>query len=540
MIKLIKKSVLFIFIFINFFAASCENDASYYPYDSVKTEAQAPKTSSTHKSSEATEASESMLTEKDDFAEDETPLSNHLDWLVEEEDLSESSSTASLVQKSQEMPFDTVVDTQNLANESLPIHLIDELQPSHVNPAALTSNEAENLSPTKPENKPITSPSSQKEDKNDKPIQKESSGFFATLYSTLKKVYDWFSYPIQSTFQWCFSSTDQTQENTDNEHSVTKVSLSETSSNNISKNEQPNLKSPTKPSPGQREVKKVKKMAIIGDSISAGYLIDTQKGATPEFSSPSFMGAKKLFLKQEPFSQLFSNLQKIYRNWEYSAFSDTKNSYSHAAKLGIDKDSIFNFSDTMTKPLIQAKKIPDDVDYVVVQLSYRDICSTSFDINEVEAQYETIIHELQNRARKPAILIIPPYDLSKIYNTHSGSDLAFSYSLFFRYSCSDMRDGKAFGKETALCPLLAQSTTLEEGLFKIQDNYENLLKAFKHKTKEWSQPSSGLFVYFASDISKISLTNEKTAVDCFHPNAKGHEELAKISWSTIQELFESN
>ncbi|MFK7873228.1 MAG: SGNH/GDSL hydrolase family protein [Oligoflexales bacterium] len=281
----------------------------------------------------------------------------------------------------------------------------------------------------------------------------------------------------------------------------------------------------------------VRSMAVLGDSFTMGFFLDTSMGKELPKKGASERFVREIWLEgQRNFEALADDLSVDFSKMKGNPYSATGKCNSHACELGLSKANITVeakarvSADDLSR---QAQGVPEGVDYVVLQVPAADFCEMS--ASNYEEQMIESIEGLENAFESlsgfdvnPVVLVVPPYNLVDVFSKTKGSDQAISSPR--KTLCSEARDGDSGGNANVvqLCPSMLDGD-FKKVAKKVQKSW---YRAIEESVKNFKIQSQSNFLY-AKDVEKITFKTSELALDCLHPNADGLEKIAESTWSTV-------
>ncbi len=294
-------------------------------------------------------------------------------------------------------------------------------------------------------------------------------------------------------------------------------------------------------------LKSVNEMAVLGDSIGVGFLVDTELGVKPLDSSPIFTKFLQPILPQvfvgitaDAFIRQISILSRHYRDSYQSAFIGNmskingQDCFSLACKLNLKANQTHNYSVAgyqIDNILSESERLSATVDLIIIEIGANDFCSISYDQNVFLTRYQKLVDKLKEHPNNPVVLFIPIPNIPHVFKTAPAKTDNFEF--FFDFNCGDIRDGLQFGNDNSFCPRFANanSTFLTRASQQISD----LNSAVKTIIDKAELPDR---FFYASELNDWSIQKSELAADCFHPNLKAHKKISDLSWKVISKSIQ--
>ena len=334
--------------------------------------------------------------------------------------------------------------------------------------------------------------------------------------------------------------------------------------------------------------RKVFSMAVLGDSIAAGSLSDTDRGATYQadlqlrLESGNRIIISDLGLSGDDPSVFISHLNSVFSGQDINDINvsslvvdndtlaqsaadyrvqgpfSSAAEYSHATKLGLGGGSVSNLAVSGYKIGNIRSQIANSTspintnqfDYIIIEAGANDFCSNSFNIDQFRSDYDTVLRQLYDKPNKPTILVVPIPDINRLYEITDGEKTAFdidgegtyTYSIFGvsvrasvpftkRVQCRDIRGDSGLYADILLCPFFRSynSAEGEARMTSINDTIEDLTNEIDKDNR----------IFFAAGVKNPGLIQDNAlAADCFHPNRTGQKSLSDAAWMSVEDIFD--
>lgn len=272
-------------------------------------------------------------------------------------------------------------------------------------------------------------------------------------------------------------------------------------------------------------------MAVLGDSISAGFLVDTQLGSPVSLKSPIMALLNNIGGSFDDTMALIAGNYKANFPAAFVAKADP-DCISHSCQLHIPTGQAINhaviahrISDLLA---IQLPKLDPNADYVVVEIGANDFCANDYDQAKFLAQYSQLVKALGARAHSTRVQFIPIPAIPKVFELADSGTVSSVANLAFvelPVHCGDIRDGLMF-EGSAFCPrVLAAGKNLGPlytQLAAVNSGIQDLVEAAKNPK-----------MTFAEGLISEPLTKDDLAIDCFHPNKAAHQKMASRTMNTL-------
>jgi len=288
----------------------------------------------------------------------------------------------------------------------------------------------------------------------------------------------------------------------------------------------------------------VKKMALLGDSIGAGFLSDSEKGKVANPSSLSFSFFTDFLSSGFDLSATLTTYNPRYKKEIESAFVgklDGPQCFSVACRLGIKDDKAtshavvgHHIEDLLRDQLPNLDKATD---FVITEIGANNFCDTKYNQASFLAQYKTLLDEL---SKSPAsVLIVPLPDVPGVFQKADSYSTATQVSLLGinqPITCGQIRDGFSSGDPNdVFCPRILDLATKNKladartEIKSVNDELEALVSSYNLPKR----------FFFAKGVATWELQTGDLAADCFHPNRSAHKKIADISWDAVKEHIQA-
>ena len=278
-------------------------------------------------------------------------------------------------------------------------------------------------------------------------------------------------------------------------------------------------------------------IVVLGDSIAVGLFRDTEAGGRASFAHPMVIAV----VTRRPWREFIATADSFYKNHSsFSAFTAKASECpSVASSLGKPKTKVSNWAvsgsqvSNLVGQLRQKKVVKRRV--IIASIGGNDICAPTYNLGRQRRDLQSFFQYLESQTDPtsedyPRVLLVPPPNPVALFETLKPSDMAMSFGLGIRYSCSQVRDGRQPG--SSLCPRLTYAT--KEGLQEISAEYQKMIDMFE----EVASIQQHIVTVVVSGMNNVEISKKMIAFDCFHPSEEGHREIAKIVVPKAEELLQ--
>ena len=301
------------------------------------------------------------------------------------------------------------------------------------------------------------------------------------------------------------------------------------------------------------------RMTVLGDSVAAGFLSDTQMGAELPADN-AFFAAMLSGKPQHP--SAFDEHYKSHKN----AFTSGKHCVSLACHIEHNNFHVHNLAVSGARLsgerdvdiAAQLTRADTSTTHYVIEAGTNDFCDLGFNKDKLLTTLSDLTNQIHTRNPDAQILIVPVLPVVNLFrNVASSSDTAFTKDGK-TYTCGQIRDGGMLPPEQqkigSFCPRLHGVTEAEQ-FDALQAELDavnagiSAMAMFSGKVMHASPPAEDGSVEdtlaklgedritVATSLATQVFDKQHLAADCFHPSQAGLELVANKIFAHVQDKW---
>lgn len=282
------------------------------------------------------------------------------------------------------------------------------------------------------------------------------------------------------------------------------------------------------------------KLAILGDSLVVGVMAETKMGG--ELPAENYL-YKHLFATEgkELAGKDLSEEEKRKRRTEYvrrndDAYKKKENAYSygkkgdcsfsHACRMGLDKDEFRNFAVSGSKvgdldaQLAELASIAGKAEHYIIEVGANDFCANDFNKEKYLKGLKRLIAKVLGQNVQAKVLVVPIPNVVYLFEEVAMPADVATVVRGKSYTCGQIRDG-GLGRRK-YCPHVSDATDragLKTEIKEVNDAILGLTGQYDNNR-----------VKFAEAVSMTRFGKKHLAADCFHASEEGLKLLAAETW----------
>jgi lysophospholipase L1-like esterase len=282
-------------------------------------------------------------------------------------------------------------------------------------------------------------------------------------------------------------------------------------------------------------------IVVLGDSVARGMLIETEFGKElpGKIKQSLYDDLASYIMGQEV---TMSELEQRYGNLERTAFMGT-DPWSHWSQLSSAERALsrknlavsgargstersIDFSAQVDQAAQLYGELPQDQrpDYVVVEFGANDWCSSKAP-EDFGAAYREQLSRILTLFPDATVLVSAVFNMPELARAVGAAEMALELKILGqsrKFTCGEIRG--------SMCSRLKKLD--EQAGLKDVEEMNRLLRQLVREMQAELMGRQRL-IFAASTFDSVKITRDMLAVDCFHPNIRGHELVAGATYHDL-------